>query len=146
MLAASAFSDPDPEDTHAASWWLVADNADFSSPEWDSGAAAPATRVQVPAGLLSPGMQYYWRVKYRDAYGFWSPWATTWVFTTFENDTGPGSQPAEEPEPAIVPNEILLPGCGAGICGAGFLGAMPLTILGLCCLKLQVRCVGRKRR
>lgn len=32
-------------------------------------------------GLLAPGIQYYWRVRARDARGVWGPWSATWAFT-----------------------------------------------------------------
>jgi hypothetical protein len=39
------------------------------------------SQYQVPGGVLSPGVQYYWRARARNA-GGWSPWASAWNFTT----------------------------------------------------------------
>jgi acetyl esterase/lipase len=39
-------------------------------------------RYRVPyAGLLTPGREYHWRVRARNAKGVWGPWSKTWAFT-----------------------------------------------------------------
>jgi hypothetical protein len=82
-LTATDFADPDAGDTHAASQWLVDDTADFSSPVWDSGVtSSPATHVQVPAGVLATNKDYYWKVRYKDQLGNWSPYAASARFQT----------------------------------------------------------------
>jgi hypothetical protein len=32
-------------------------------------------------GLLTPGREYYWRVRARNGKGVWGPWSQTWTFT-----------------------------------------------------------------
>jgi acetyl esterase/lipase len=39
-------------------------------------------RYSVPyTGLLTPGREYYWRVRARNGKGVWGPWSKTWSFT-----------------------------------------------------------------
>jgi hypothetical protein len=39
-------------------------------------------RYRVPyTGLFTPGREYYWRVRARNAKGVWGPWSKTWSFT-----------------------------------------------------------------
>lgn len=39
-------------------------------------------RYTVPyTGLLTPGREYYWRVRARNEKGVWGPWSKTWSFT-----------------------------------------------------------------
>jgi hypothetical protein len=48
-------------------------------------------RYRVPyAGLLTPGREYYWRVRARNGQGVWGPWGKTWRFTP-----GGPAQPVE---------------------------------------------------
>ena len=81
-LQATAFSDPDAGDTHANSQWQVDNNSAFSSPEWDSGTNAALTIVTVPSSLLGGSTIYYWRVRYRDSAGNWSPYSSAFSFRT----------------------------------------------------------------
>lgn len=57
-------------------------NGDFSSPEWDSGKTEGRTRITVPAGRLRAKTRYYWRVRYKDNLGAWSPWSDRGTFVT----------------------------------------------------------------
>ncbi|HPG01188.1 MAG TPA: CARDB domain-containing protein [Kiritimatiellia bacterium] len=82
ILSASAFYDADG-DSHAASQWLVDNNADWSSPAYESGeTTAYKTSVAVPAGCLSANTLYYWTVRYKDSRGGWSAWASSFWFRT----------------------------------------------------------------
>jgi acetyl esterase/lipase len=50
---------------------LVSNTADRGKP-----------RYTVPyAGLLTPGREYYWRVRAKNEQGVWGPWSKTWSFT-----------------------------------------------------------------
>jgi hypothetical protein len=81
VLTASAFSDADAGDTHAASRWQIDDDASFSTPVYDSQeTAAHLTELAVPAGVLTAGQTYFWHVKYKDSRGTWSDWSATASF------------------------------------------------------------------
>jgi len=59
---------------------LVSNTADRGKP-----------RYRVPyTGLLSPGREYFWRVRARNQKGVWGPWSKTWNFTP-----GGPAQPVE---------------------------------------------------
>jgi hypothetical protein len=48
-------------------------------------------RYRTPyTGLLTPGREYYWRVRARNGRGVWGPWSKTWSFTP-----GGPAQPVE---------------------------------------------------
>jgi acetyl esterase/lipase len=64
---------------------LVSNTADRGQPRY----GAPYT------GLLTPGREYYWRVRARNGKGVWGPWGKTWNFT-------PGG-PAQPVEVALEP-------------------------------------------
>jgi len=85
-LTGSAFSDPDPGDTHASSQWQVDDNADFSSITYDSGEVSDLESriVELP---LAGTTTYYWRVRYKDNNGGWSDYSTGTSFTTGDAPT-----------------------------------------------------------
>ena len=44
------------------------------------GSLGPVTEFAVPEGWLVPGQTYYWRVKAKDAYGYWGRWSPTRSF------------------------------------------------------------------
>jgi hypothetical protein len=73
---------------------LVSNTADRGKP-----------RYGVPyAGLLTPGREYYWRVRARSGNGVWGPWSKTWSFTP-----GGPAQPVEVTlEPAKGPDGRLI--------------------------------------
>jgi acetyl esterase/lipase len=58
-------------------------------------------RYTVPyTGLLTPGREYYWRVRARNTKGVWGPWSKTWSFIP-----GGPAQPVEVTlEPAAMPD------------------------------------------
>ena len=47
-----------------------------------------ASQYQVPVGILSNNVSYYWRARARNASG-WSPWASAWMFTTEPSGINP---------------------------------------------------------
>ncbi|MFH1009831.1 MAG: cadherin repeat domain-containing protein, partial [bacterium] len=90
VLTASPFSDYDVGDTQANSQWVVDNNSDFSSPEWDSGDTyGAATSVTVSAGSLAVSTRYYWRVRYKDSAGNWSLYSSAFNFVTASGNTAP---------------------------------------------------------
>jgi len=83
-LTASAFSDPNGGDTHAASQWQVDDNADFSSITYDSGEVGDLTSHTLGSSLAGV-TEFFWRVRYQDNNGGWSSYSTNTSFTTQAN-------------------------------------------------------------
>lgn len=75
VLRGSAFSDPDPGDTHAASRWQVdLATGDFSSPVRDSGRTTEDLTSHRVSGLDAV-TTYKSRVRYEDADGHVSAWS-----------------------------------------------------------------------
>ena len=59
-------------------WPLSANFFKLISNTADRGKA----RYSLPyAGLLTPGREYYWHVRAKNAKGVWGPWSKTWSFT-----------------------------------------------------------------
>jgi hypothetical protein len=76
-LAWPVGTDDDPSDPPGTLQYRVEvdDNANFLSPEYQSGwLAAGVTQQAVPAGRLNVGVTYYWRVQIRDDGGAESLW------------------------------------------------------------------------
>ena len=91
-LTGSAFSDPDAEDTHAASQFQAAPLASgFSGPKLkDSGVLSGAITQWSPTGLLA-GTAHLARARYRDSNGLWSPWSSNAAFTTLVDTVPPNA-------------------------------------------------------
>lgn len=81
-LRGGGFADPDPQDFHKASQWVVRRVAD-NAVVFDSG-ADPANRILIalPAGALATGTAYRWQVRYQDGRDAWSEYSTATTFTT----------------------------------------------------------------
>lgn len=89
LLTASAYQH-NAGRAHAASQWQVA--RDFSSGLiWDSGTNAAGTSITVPENVLTNGVEYQWRVRYRDDQGAWSWWSVAFQFTTLSVAGGGGA-------------------------------------------------------
>ena len=101
-LRASAFSDPDPGDTHWKTWWDVR-RCDNNALIWDSDwRTFDLTSTTVPSGKLDYSTCYKWRVRHMDNPGLWSeplPVATT--FTTISVN-----------QPPILSNDDVTPSSG----------------------------------
>jgi len=87
LLGASPFADPDPEDTHATSRWLVrAESGTYADPAYDSGeTGAHLTTLSIPLGTLDPARTYFWRVRFKDSRSGWSAYSQETSFTTPED-------------------------------------------------------------
>jgi hypothetical protein len=83
VLAASDYGDATGGTSHVASRWQVCLFSNFVSTAWDSGEdAVHLTAMDVPAGVLSNGLRYFWRVSYKTDAGTWTAWsAPTWFKT-----------------------------------------------------------------
>lgn len=81
-LSSSAFSDPDG-DPHDSSRWQVRDqgDADWSTPEYDSGWTASDLTTHTTDRVLTPGADYEARVAHRDPNGAFT-WSDPVAFTT----------------------------------------------------------------
>jgi plastocyanin len=88
-LTASAYSDPDPDDTHIASQWLVR-ILPSSELVVDSGESAQ-NRTSLGLTGLSNGATYSWQVRYKDDRGGWSEYSVATEFTTVPPPQGEGT-------------------------------------------------------
>ena len=87
-LQASAFTDPDIGDTHAASQWVLRRASD-SLVAFDSGDdAINKTNRTLPAGCLAYSETYAWQVRYKDNRATWSPYSAQTTFTTLAPPLG----------------------------------------------------------
>jgi hypothetical protein len=80
---------------------------DTGSPLWepvDLNQGLDLSRLRVPAGLLSPGQDYRWRVRHRDRNLLWSPWTAATAFTAGFGPAGPDvlASPTSGPAPLEV--------------------------------------------
>ena len=93
MLIASAFSDPQAGDKHAASQWQITTTPGvYSSPVFDRS-GTNLTQISVPSGVLTYSTTYYWQVRYQDNHDAWSNYSTETVFIT-QDPPIPPVQPA----------------------------------------------------
>jgi len=79
-LAASAFSDPDPNATELESEWLVTQVSDNTVVQDITEDSADMTFL--PGVSLSGSTSYQWQVRYEDSHGLWSPFSTKTLFDT----------------------------------------------------------------
>ncbi len=110
VLQATAFSDPNPGDTHDASQWQISTNESFTAIVWDSGSDTEHLTA-VTAGELGGGWRCYWRVRYRDGGGLWSACSpAAW----FETDPALSRPPVAQPDSFTLygngPYSIAAPG------------------------------------
>jgi len=113
-LEGSPFSDPNPGDTHSASWWQIwwilgEEEGRFGI--LDEGEklvferkddSEHLTSIPVPEGVLKYGKNYRWQVKYRDNHGTYSDWSEP----PGEFNTIPYGDPDSDDQNANgVPNE-----------------------------------------
>jgi PKD repeat protein len=90
-LKCSSFVDLEPDDTHAASQWLIrADLGDYSTPVFDSDRDTfGRTSFVVPSGHLQNSSTYYWKVSHQDNHGNWSPYSEETCLTTVPRPDAP---------------------------------------------------------
>jgi hypothetical protein len=83
-LSASAFSDPDTDDSHSKSHWKVKyagsvyDRADYDASFNFEDSSGNLTTHTVSG--LAEGMKYIWKVRYEDSTGNLSPWSAEYSF------------------------------------------------------------------
>ncbi|MDB6155115.1 MAG: hypothetical protein JWL90_3568 [Chthoniobacteraceae bacterium] len=88
LLQATAFGDPDIDDKHAASQWLIR-IVESNTIVLDSGVDT-ANLTQLRATGLTASMTYSWQVRYQDDRGAWSSYSIATQFTVTE-DAGAGT-------------------------------------------------------
>lgn len=82
-LQSSAFSAPDTGTSHSASQWQVTTgDGSYVTPVYDSGTTPNLTSISLSSSVLNRSTTYYWRVRYQDNHGAWSPWSTETSFAT----------------------------------------------------------------
>ena len=82
QLRAGAFSDPDAQDFHAVSQWLVRRASDHAIIFNSGDDSVNKTNRTVPDGILAYGSNYTWQVRYKDGRGEWSAYSTETTFRT----------------------------------------------------------------
>ena len=89
LLAAGDYRDATGGTSHVASRWQICLFSNFVTMAWDSGEdAAHLAAVNVPAGVLSNNLRYFWRVSYKSGGGAWTSWsAPTWFKTETQVQT-----------------------------------------------------------
>ncbi|MEN6626594.1 MAG: prenyltransferase/squalene oxidase repeat-containing protein [Candidatus Sumerlaeia bacterium] len=104
-LKASAFSDPNSGDTHAASHWQVRlASESYETAVIDEVSQAELTAYSVVVGSLVPGQRYFWRVCYTDNHGNIGPWSAESGFSTL-------------PGPSAVQDKIIIVAGGGEFAG-----------------------------
>ena len=88
-LTASAFSDEDAGDLHAASQWIVRD-VTANLEVLDTGADS-TNKTSISLADLVNGTVYGWKVRYKDDIGAWSEYSAETQFTTVSLPTSQGS-------------------------------------------------------
>ena len=84
ILSASPFSDIDPGSSQSAAEWQVRNLSDatYSSPVYDSGIdITDLTSITIPPSTLELNTTYFWKVRYKDELGAWSPYSPETAFT-----------------------------------------------------------------
>ena len=81
-LQASAFSDPDSGDTHAASQWQVLNEAGTVVVANSGTDTVNKVSWTVPGGKLDYGSNYVWQVRYQDNRNGWSSFSSKATFST----------------------------------------------------------------
>jgi O-glycosyl hydrolase len=88
ILQSSVFSDPDINDSQAASQWIIRRSAD-NAIVLDSGTdATDKTNFTVASGVLDYGTPYNWQVRHQNNHGAWSGYSTATVFATLAPGLG----------------------------------------------------------
>jgi hypothetical protein len=87
-LTAGAFYDPDQDDAHGASQWIIRDVA-RGQVVFDSQESTMLTSITITG--LEHSTTYAWKVRYRDDLGGWSEYSAETQFTTVAAPVGAGA-------------------------------------------------------
>jgi len=86
-LVGSEFADPDGDTFAKSRFQIRSDTGTYNSPQWDSGKLSPGTINVQPTQELAFDSTYWWRCRYQDDKGSWSPWSNETSFVTQEPPT-----------------------------------------------------------
>lgn len=67
---------------HQAAQFEVATDADFANIVYQGSEATPTAQHTVASGTLATNQVYFWRCRYQDTEGTWSPWSKPSGFST----------------------------------------------------------------
>lgn len=102
------FNDPNPQDQQSA-FHLEIYNSTTGTLVHDTGkTASTTTSYTLPAGTLTNGQQYRWRVRTWDDLDEQSPWSEYGTFVTSESGTVTIIDPAVDNDPEIITSSYLL--------------------------------------
>ncbi|MBI4584818.1 MAG: lamin tail domain-containing protein [Planctomycetes bacterium] len=94
VLRASPFVDPDPDDRHAATRWLLIERGgDWAYPLWDKTTASEIVEAAAPDDQLAVGKEYLFRAAYQDSTGRFSLLSEPTSFFAGPPDATPPSAP-----------------------------------------------------
>jgi hypothetical protein len=100
VLTGSAFSDPDAEDTHKSSQWVITDASGGGNTIYDSGTdAVNLTTITVSGAFFSSGTTYYWKVRYQDNHDVWSDYSDE---SSFAYGDAPTATPTDTPTSTLT--------------------------------------------
>ncbi|MFA5186200.1 MAG: carboxypeptidase regulatory-like domain-containing protein [Patescibacteria group bacterium] len=105
-LSASAFTDPDPANTHVAAYWeLAMPPGDYSAPVFAVTSTSDLTSILVPVTLVQDAT-YGWHVRYVDSDGDFSQFSDQTLFsagvTAAPVQSSGGSAPPPIPSPTVL--------------------------------------------
>ena len=89
-LSASGYVDPDAEDIHKASQWVVRDSG---ATVYDSGEdLVNLTSITISGAIFTNGTTYFWKIRYKDQHDAWSAYSaeSSFVYTDGSPTPTPG--------------------------------------------------------
>ena len=103
ILTVDPFSDPDAEDTHSATQWVVRDS---DSTAYDSGAdVTNLTSITVSGIFFVSGTTYFWKARFRDQHMYWGAYSDEVSFVY--NDGSATPTPTPTPIPTLTPTSTV---------------------------------------
>lgn len=108
-LSISSYSSP-AGNAQAALQIQLSLSSSFEVVMHDSGTLPAGLSYTIPAGVLSAGIQHWWRARTQDVAGLWSDWmnvatfstATSFAYVAPATITGPGANATDVPEQPTI--------------------------------------------
>lgn len=102
VLTVDPFSDPDAEDTHSATQWVVRDS---DSTAYDSGTdVTNLTSITIAGTFFVSGTTYFWKARFRDQHMYWSAYSDEVSFVYTDGSATPTPTPTPTPVPTSTPS------------------------------------------